>query len=141
MPHNHLLYISQKTVHYYFLAMAAPAVGERECVSQTSLSQRRHAEVFGLLTLRFSAPNNWDAVSINNFLRESVNTIVTNCHTQKLSDYLNYYKRGMKGLPTATPSSPSKMIIIIVNEIIYFLEVPISWVCYILLFILFMKSS
>ncbi|WP_228058184.1 hypothetical protein, partial [Nostoc sp. LEGE 12447] len=38
--------------------------------------------------------------------------------------YLNYYKRGMKGLPTAAPSFPSKMIIIIGDGIVYFLEVP-----------------
>ena len=30
----------------------------------------------------------------------------------------------MKGLPTAAPSSPFKMIIIIANGIVYFLEVP-----------------
>ena len=30
----------------------------------------------------------------------------------------------MKGLPSAAPSSPFKMIIIIVNGIVYFLEVP-----------------
>ncbi|MEH1899452.1 MAG: hypothetical protein V7K94_29970, partial [Nostoc sp.] len=32
--------------------------------------------------------------------------------------------RGMKGLPTAAPSFPFKMIIIIGDGIVYFLEVP-----------------
>ncbi|WP_292843829.1 hypothetical protein, partial [Nostoc sp. NMS8] len=42
----------------------------------------------------------------------------------KTQSLFKLLQKGMKGLPSAAPSSPLKMIIIIVNGIVYFLEVP-----------------
>ncbi|HEY9831181.1 MAG TPA: hypothetical protein V6D26_11425, partial [Stenomitos sp.] len=53
-----------------------------------------------------AAPFNSNAVSVNNFFSESVNTIVTVGYTQKPSYYSNYYKTGGEGATDGSPFTP-----------------------------------